>query len=137
MTVQEMKAQREKEELSEFERLRLKAQEKQRAKLTAIRQAESDMVAKSIQRKSNTINRRINGRSNDTQMDDIRERHKKKQLAKKGKMEQTRRKKEKKLRNQELMNASTNNYNNMPTTTILPPMNTSSANNVQQNPRYE
>merc|ERR1712185_881778 len=103
MTVQEMKAQREKEELSEFERLRLKAQEKQRAKLTAIRQAESDMVAKSIQRKSNTINRRINGRSNDTQMDDIRERHKKKQLAKKGKMEQTRRKKEKKLRNQELM----------------------------------
>ena len=48
------------EELSEFERLRLKAQEKQRAKLTAIRQAESDMVAKSIQRKSNTINRRIN-----------------------------------------------------------------------------
>jgi Ca2+-binding EF-hand superfamily protein len=39
MTVEEMRALREQEELSEFERLRLKAKEKQRAKLTSIRQA--------------------------------------------------------------------------------------------------
>ena len=128
MTVEEMKAAREKQEMTEFERLRVKAKEKQRAKLTAIRKAESEMVAKTL-RSSKKIN---NNNVDDIQLQNIREKHKKHQINRKNKIQAGRQKqKEEKIRQYQAHHNSQILMTGQPGPNILPPMNMAHGNNTQ------
>ena len=129
LTVAEMKAAREKEEMTEFERLRTKAKEKQRAKLSAIRKAESEMVAKTLRstKKSNKNN------VNDIQLQNIREKHKGHQINRKNKMKTgMQKKREEKIRKYQAQQNSQSSTTGAPSPNILPPMNMTPGNNTQQ-----
>ena len=129
LTVAEMKAAREKEEMTEFERLRTKAKEKQRAKLSAIRKAESEMVAKTL-RSTKKVN---NNNINDIQLQNIREKHKNHQINRKNKMKAGRqKKKEEKIRKYQAQQNSKSSTTGAPGPNILPPMNMTPGNNMQQ-----